>query len=431
MGFLDRVLKWFGRRTKASGGASFSSADLGGLLSPFYSDLPKRGSAELLEAYRTHPWLRTVVHRIAVEVATAAKWELFTEPEGHPQRQQIHAHPLLALFRSPSRRMTAVDVWAFVQMSLDLVGDAFVIIDRNESGFPAELTPIPATWVWRTPSPDSPVFQVSSGGTSALREIPSQNMLWMREVDPANPRGRGVGPAHALANELDTDEYAAKFTAAFFVNGGLPGAVVSIEGGSEKEAIRVEESLRQKHGGGPSNVGKIHVTNKKLSFARLDTSFKDQALVELRKFERDTILQTFGVPPEVFGVIENSNRATIDAAYYLFAKAVLVPRLQLLVSELQMRVVGEYGAGLHLGVVSPVPEDRDFMMRAMAVAPGAFRAGELRRLVGMLPDPDLDAIPLNQLSPVSATPTQLPPGKGGDPAWTAQLPAISLGRKPD
>ena len=49
---------------------------------------------------------------------------------------------------------------------------------------------------------------------------------------------------------------------------------------------------------------------------------------ELRSFERDAIIQTFNVPPELVGVIENSNRATIEAALTIMAIQVIVPRLE-------------------------------------------------------------------------------------------------------
>ena len=47
----------------------------------------------------------------------------------------------------------------------------------------------------------------------------------------------------------------------------------------------------------------------------------------MRKFLRDTIYQTYGIPPEVLGIIENSNRATADAAMYIYGILVLTPRL--------------------------------------------------------------------------------------------------------
>jgi hypothetical protein len=155
-----------------------------------------------------------------------------------------------------------------------------------------------------------------------------------------------------------------------------------------------------------------------LNVQRLDTNFDDMQLVELRRFLRDTIVQTFSVPPEIFGILENSNRATIDAAYYLLAKGALFPRIRTIAGELQVKLVPEFGAGLHLGFRNPIPEDRDFQLRGVSVSPSAFSRGELRDLLGFLPGDDADA-PLASAEIVSE-PTNLPPGKGGDPAWTEQ-----------
>jgi hypothetical protein len=37
-------------------------------------------------------------------------------------------------------------------------------------------------------------------------------------------------------------------------------------------------------------------------------------------------MQVYGIPPEKLGIVENSNRSTIDSADYLFAKSILVPQ---------------------------------------------------------------------------------------------------------
>ena len=42
--------------------------------------------------------------------------------------------------------------------------------------------------------------------------------------------------------------------------------------------------------------------------------------VESRKFLRDSANQHFHIPPEIMGILENSNRSTIDSAFYLLNK---------------------------------------------------------------------------------------------------------------
>ena len=52
----------------------------------------------------------------------------------------------------------------------------------------------------------------------------------------------------------------------------------------------------------------------------LGISPKELDMVQSRKFLRDECLQHYQIPPEAFGIIENSNRATIDSSLYLAQK---------------------------------------------------------------------------------------------------------------
>lgn len=389
---------------------------------------PRKGQKELLDAYRTSPFMRAVTHRIASSVAGTFRPRLYTAPVGDPARKRIVRHPLLDLLRSPTPHMPALMVWKLAQLSLDLVGNGFLVMDRNAYGLPIEFTPAAPHWVIRYPTTPTPYFWLSVYGIS--RQVNQEDMLWLRDPDPLNPYGRGVGTSEALADEIDTDEAISKRVKGFFYNGALPDFFVGAEGAGEEEAKRIEETLRAKYGGGPGKQHGVFFTTRKWSIDKVDTNFKDMDLVNVRKFERDAMISVYGVPPEIFGVLQNSNRATVDAAYYLYAKSVLVPRHELLCSEIQEKIVPEYiekmpelGEELYLEVENPVPEDRDFVLRAMATGPSAFTKGELRELAGHLPGPNAEE-PLSNgdLKPLGpSTPTQLPPGKGGDPAWTRDV----------
>ena len=210
-------------------------------------------------------------------------------------------------------------------------------------------------------------------------------MLWLKGLNLANPYGRGVGPAQVIADELDTDEYASKNVKAWFFNGGLPDVLISSEGADPDELQIAEEKFRARYGG-PKKSHQIHWSGRKLEVQRLDTSFKEQDLVALRGDLRDTILRVYGIPPEIFGILENSNRATIDAAYYLLSKGVLFPMLKSLAGQLQLKLLPMFGGSpRYLGFVNPIPEDRDFQLRGVSVAPSAFNVNEFRQLLGMLP----------------------------------------------
>jgi hypothetical protein len=111
----------------------------------------------------------------------------------------------------------------------------------------------------------------------------------------------------------------------------------------------------------------------------------------------NTIIQVFGFPPEILGVIENSNRSTIDAAGFLFDLYVLTPRLEFLRTQLQEKIIPEYDERLVLDYVSPVKEDRALQQEVMKAHPYAFLVDEIRARGGCDPLKDnlgqLHAVP--------------------------------------
>jgi hypothetical protein len=86
------------------------------------------------------------------------------------------------------------------------------------------------------------------------------------------------------------------------------------------------------------------------------------------------------MPPEIFGIIENSNRSTIDAADYLMGKYVLVPRLEFMRIILQQQLIEKYDERLILDYVSPVVEDKEFELQVTQAHPSNFTIDEIREL---------------------------------------------------
>jgi hypothetical protein len=96
--------------------------------------------------------------------------------------------------------------------------------------------------------------------------------------------GRGVGKGFTLGDELDTDEYAARFAKNYFYNNAIPAASDRDRGRRRAATIRprsVQRVLKREYGG--RQRGKVMVTGGKVSVARLDTDFQKMDLGALRK----------------------------------------------------------------------------------------------------------------------------------------------------
>lgn len=371
----------------------------------------RRNAGELLEAYIGHPWLRRVVNRVSHDVASqpweawratpAARRALRATAGSASARaktlrtlkqagnlEPIENHPMLGLIERGCDAFDGVAVRQIATMQVDLAGEGFWLPELNPSGEPVQTWVLPPTWVCETPQAwdASSTFKVRLPQQGVEIEFPQSLIVWLRDFSPVNPYGRGVGFAGALDDEIDADQAAASHIRGFFTNNAIPPAVAFIEGLQAEEIERFEERWRQKTQG-LSRFRLPMFLSKKFEIHELGQKFADMELVELRRFFASAVQQVYGVPPEILGAVENSNRATIDAADHIYAKRVLVPRLDRLRAGYQ-QLANRYGDGVIIDYVSPVEEDREFTLKVMQAAPYAFFDDEWRELAGQEPLPN-------------------------------------------
>jgi len=391
---------------------------LSGMFHTGHGEPPTRGTSQQLAAYSHMPWLRAVTGKVASSVATTASgWQLFAPTSkrrrdvvaiqrslvsGGSRRKEmierrldmgdlveVEDHILLEALNRANSYLTGASLFKVSQLHLDLVGECFWGKERNRFGAPVAFWPIPANWIAETPTPTNRRFRVSWRGWQG--DIPDTEILWMAEPDPWNPYGRGSGTARALADELETDEYAAKHIRAFFYNRARPDLIVypkqtgpTDTGLRREEVDRLEESWMSKHSGF-LRAFKPFFVGREIGVHEISQDFKNMEMSTLRERARDIVIQIYGVPPEQLGIIENSNRATIDASDFLFQKNVITPRMEFLRANIQERLIPEYDERLVIDYVSPIEEDREHNLKVASAAPYSLTVDEWREMQGLDP----------------------------------------------
>ncbi|MFZ5688666.1 MAG: phage portal protein [Bacillota bacterium] len=352
-------------------------------LQPRWGEPPKRNSQQWVELYGKSPRLRPV-YKIAKDVA-AADWGLFVNRG--KQKEQILNHPMIDLLSRPNPKMTGYTLMFLTEIYLQLRGEAGWLIERNGLRTPAELWPIPPHWVTELPSANKPFFTVQTPA-GQIMTINERDMIWFTEPDPANPYGRGLGPAEGIGDEVETDEYMAKYSKRFFFNDAKPPVVMQAPGADKATAERLKEEWMEKYAG-YNNAHKPAILPWEAKIQELGKAQREMDFVESRKFIRDTANQHFFMPPEVIGIIENSNRATIDAADYLYTKNVLKPCLDLIQEQVQIQLCPEFDAKLLFEFANPIPEDKEFKLKVSSegLQCGAVTVDEWRQDNGKDPLP--------------------------------------------
>jgi phage portal protein BeeE len=448
MGTLtDRVRLSMARRLMPKTQDGIPADAAGGLLQGVSSGgqgpSPHSTTQAFLRAYSEQPWLRAVAWRIATSVA-AVPWQVYgvtSEPNGSrfirdtkaqtwgpkyrrrrlaelkaaDQLVEIEDHPLLTLLKDPNAFHVGTSVRRLFQLYLDLVGESFGVIERNEFGVPASVWPVPPHWISATPIASAPFFEIEVGTFRA--QVPVSEMIWMAEANPENPYERGRGTAQSLGDELDVSEYIVKFQKSFFWNQARPDLLVYSDE-MTPEQTRSLENYWDARTRSFWRAFRPLFLNFKPEILEIKKSFSEMQMTDLSSEKRDTIVQVFGIPPEIIGIIESSNRATIQAADDLYARYVLEPRLEFWREYMQERLAPEYDERIIVDYVSPVEEDKTHALEVAKAAPWSITVDEWREMQGRAAleaeAGEVYAIPLNLQFVESHTGAALPGGSLGE-----------------
>jgi HK97 family phage portal protein len=385
MNFGSILSRFTGKRAKTSDAEMRRFLEI--LTSPDGMTPPTANASKLLKLYKTSPWVRAITSKVASGVARQP-WHL-ERPDG----EKVSNHPALEFLRAGSPRLRGRQAMRLTQLHLDLAGEAFWALGRK-GATPVQWAPIPPHWVIDLPRPGSDRYEIQPYNGQRFT-LAAADVLAFRDADPFEPYERGTGIAEAAYTEVQTDEAAAEFLWSHFKNRARPDVVIS---GSDTKPLdepsrdRLQTFWREKFLG-PSKAGREFFSKHPLTIQEIGKSLRDGETSALREQQKAAITEIFGIPPEILGRLENSNRATVESADFLFGKHTLEPRLSFLADVIEPFLLAEFDIGNDaLRFESPVPEDLSRRLEVMRSFPGKFTGNEVRALAGLRPrdEPEFD-----------------------------------------
>lgn len=361
-------------------------------LSRRWTEAPNKASGEMPVYFGNTPRLDSVgviaKHCASAELKLYSKKDLRKNGES---AEAIEEHELYNLLDNPCPTFPEIDGWTLRYLTFvykQLTGECAWLKVRDGNKIIA-LLPIPKMWIIRTPTVNNHTFLVNPyGETSGVSlTVDAKDIVWFKDINVADPYGRGKGRAESVADEIETDEYASKYQKNFFFNDATPPYVVTGYQGNQQGADQIKKSLMQKISGF-LHAREPAVLTGNVDIKTVGIAPKELDMVESRKFLRDECLQHFQIPPEIMGIIENSNRATIDSSFYLFAKNVVKPELEWFERIVNRQLCPEYDIDLCCKHDFNIAEDEELKLRVyqFGVQYGAITTEQYCEAFGINPD---------------------------------------------
>lgn len=337
MGFISTIKSWVAPRgVRAAGGM--------GLFGQMSGSGSVRHEEAWLRAAGKNSHLLTPVHCIASDVAVV-NWHV---EEQVSKDQKFERGPLSEsgdllkeLWEKPHPRLPRYHLLYWTQSCLELVGRcAWRLMEFDDKGRPGELWPLPPHWIKQTPTSNNGHFKIAWWGEEGDIDVPAAEITYFSRPGITDPMCSSQGIAQGVDDEVNQDEAMAKFNNFYFQNFAMLGLLIGVPGFDEA-APEIEAKFKEKRTGA-HNAFKTMIVDSRhgnVTATNLAPKLSDLNFQEGRKQSRDFIREAWQVPPERAGVLDNSNRSTIDGADYFQQSKNTKPRLVTWQQELELKLV--------------------------------------------------------------------------------------------
>jgi HK97 family phage portal protein len=368
------------------------------------------GMEAQMRAMGSNGTLYAIVDRIITSYSQV-NWRLYRKAKSgrEEDRVEVTSHAALDLWSAPNPFMTGPAFRECTQQHEELTGEQWWVVasDERARNLPLELWPVRPDRMEPTPDAEEFLTGYTYCGPSGERvPLGKSEVIFQRRPNPLDPY-RGMGPVQTVLTDLDGVRYSKEWNRNFFINSAEPGGIVEVDKHlSDDEFDEALERWGEQHKG-VANAHRVALLENGLKWVDRKYTMREMQFVELAAVGRETIREAFGFPKPLLGAVDDVNRANAVAAEVVFARWLLVPRLERTKAALNTRLLplyGRMGEGLEFDYDSPVPDDLE--AEAAQLTSRANAAAALVR-EGFEPAGTLSACGLPEIA-FSGTPTPPP-----------------------
>jgi HK97 family phage portal protein len=328
-----------------------------------YSAQPRNDATGQMMAMGAVGTLFAITSRLA-NATSQVDWKLYRKAaSGRPEdRVEVTRHLALQIWNKPNDFMTRQEFVESFQQHVDLTGEGWLVVERDSRAtFPTGL------WYVRPdridPVPDPVDFLSGYVYTSPDgQKVPLERneVIQLRMPNPLTPY-RGMGPVQSVMLDVESARYSAEYNRNFFKNSAEPGGIIEMpDGVSDDDFNEMRDRWNEQHRG-VSGAHRVAILEGGAKWVDRKYTQRDMQFVELSGLSSEKIREAFAFPKPLLGSVDDVNRANAEAGEVVFARWLIVPRLERIKQALNndfLPLFGSTGQGLEFDYCNPVPEDQ-------------------------------------------------------------------------
>lgn len=258
-------------------------------------------------------------------------------------------HPLVSLIRQPSEDTSEFEFVSAIAVFYALYGEAFIVLNegRGDINLPGEM--LIADPRYMEPLLDKKDKHLK--GWTFKRELvfDKAEIIHVKNTNPYKYI-RGLKRIDAVMTEVKSDVKAAEYQERFFENSAIPGIVLTVDKEDRSTPAELRKLIKmweQRHQSA-QKAYKTGILRGGMDAKVLGLSQTEMAFIDSRKFTRDAILSTFGVPPSMAGFTADINRAAAEVQRRIFWQDTIKPFLLRLQAKLQTKIVNIFDPSIQI-----------------------------------------------------------------------------------
>lgn len=272
----------------------------------------------------------------------------------------VEKHVILDLLHNPNpeQRITQFNLFELGSQYTLLQGEFFWYVVRGKAtNMPMRLYQLrPDAMQVVLDGLGHVVSYIYTNGMGKQVPLTLEEVIHHKKPDPSDP-SRGLGVIAAGQVQIQTDQYAARWTRNFIFNNARPAGIVSIKGKVDKDVFAKVKRNWEKEYGTVDNAGKIMFMREgDLSYVKVGAGLDEVSLKELKDMTRDDIMMLFRVSKPMLGIVDDVNLANGKNAKKIFIENVIKPEMDRIVDTLNS-YFQQYFPELTIDYVNPAMAD--------------------------------------------------------------------------